>query len=172
MIASLLAVTGLVSCAINTDTCDCHGGCTVVAPEQDLRASGTLNQSERDALLAALQDERRAQGFYQAVMDKHGSVRPFVNIIRAERNHEQAVATIMTRHRVPVPETSVLDIPELPPTFADCAALAARLEQENIDLYNQLLATCTRDDLRELFVRLRDASKDHHLPAFQRWSQS
>ena len=37
--------------------------------------------------MAALDDEYRAEAIYDAVMQKFGEVRPFINIIEAERRH-------------------------------------------------------------------------------------
>lgn len=44
-------------------------------------AAQSLDGKTKEALVAALNDERRAQATYGAVLKKFGTVRPFVNII-------------------------------------------------------------------------------------------
>ena len=64
----------------------------------------TLEAKTKDALVAALDDERKAQAIYGAVMAKFGQVRPFVNIIRAERNHEAQLLGLFKTYQLTVPE--------------------------------------------------------------------
>jgi len=46
--------------------------------------AGSLSPQAKDAVLAALDDEYKAQSLYKAILTKHGDVRPFSNIINAE----------------------------------------------------------------------------------------
>lgn len=122
------------------------------------------------ALTAALQDERRAQTFYQSVMNTHGNTRPFSNIIRAEERHESMIATLMERYAVPIPPPDLTGLPAVPTTLSQSAALAAQLERDNIALYDRLIPGVQERDIRATFEALRTASAEHHLPAFERWA--
>lgn len=54
-------------------------------------------------LLEALDDERKAEATYAAVIRKFGEVRPFTNIIAAERRHSAAIERQMVRLGFPIP---------------------------------------------------------------------
>lgn len=133
-------------------------------------ASTSVDAKTTGALRAALLDERRAQAFYESVMAKHGRVRPFANIVNAERRHEAAVIALMEHHDVAVPSPELGELPAVPETLRECNLLAARLERDNIALYDKLLVDIAAPDIRAVFENLRAASKDNHLPAFERWA--
>ena len=65
-------------------------------------------------LLSALDDEYRAEATYQAVIDKHGEVRPFINIIQAEQRHSDMVAAELVRNGWEVPANPHLGKLEAP----------------------------------------------------------
>lgn len=54
-------------------------------------------------LLEALDDERKAEAAYGAVIEKSGKVRPFINIIEAERRHSAAIERQMIRLGFAIP---------------------------------------------------------------------
>ncbi len=143
----------------------CCGICT--APPG---AATAVNPTTADALREVLADERRAEAFYNAVIAKHGTVRPFANIVHAEARHASVVTSLMERHGVPVPTAAPTDIPAVPATLAECNRLAAQLERENIAMYDRLLASVSEPDIKTAFENLQRVSKANHLPAFERWS--
>ncbi len=131
--------------------------------------TGRLDARTRDALLAALDDERRVQALYQAVLERFGEVRPFVNIIQAEKRHESLVAALMKKYGVPVPPNPYLDREfTLPNLLTECCAQGIEAEKANIAMYNGFLTFVKEKDIRQTFTYLRDASLYHHLPAFER----
>ncbi|MBL9119003.1 MAG: DUF2202 domain-containing protein [Phycisphaerae bacterium] len=164
---------GALGCGANcTSNCggancagNCQGPCALPPGERT-----TLDSDTEAALRAALQDERNAQAFYTNVMARHGQVRPFVNIVRAEGRHESMVLGVMERHGVADPKLAPGPLPAVPATFAECAALAAQLERDNIALYDRLIPTVKEPDVRTVFERLRAASLQNHLPAFERFA--
>ncbi len=164
------SVATLAGCSTpkSTASAGAMGGCCLVNVPA---ATGTaLAPESANALLAALEDERRSQAFYEGVIARHGKVRPFSNIIRAEQNHERAVIAVMERYKLPIPQATAPSIPPVSETFAACASTAAQVERDNIALYDRLLPTIREGDVKTLFENLRAASKNHHLPAFQRWA--
>lgn len=120
------------------------------------------------ALLAALDDEYKAEATYQAVLDKHGDVRPFSNIIRAEQRHQEMVKAEMDRRGWaygPNPYTGKI---KAPATLLEACQTGVQAEIENIALYDKLLPTIDDAAARDVLTRLQWASRENHLPAFER----
>ena len=130
-----------------------------------------LNDKTRDALVAALVDERRAHATYEAVVEKFGDVRPFSNIVNAERRHESFLLPLFEKYRITVPANQFAKekilVPEI---LADACRQAIDGEKENIAMYDRFLEFITESDIRQTFTYLRDASRNNHLPAFERCS--
>lgn len=125
--------------------------------------------AEVRVLLEALDDERRAEAFYAAVIARHGEVRPFSNIVQAERRHQALVEDALTERGVALPvNPHAGKAPAVPPTVGEACAEAARLEQENVKLYDRLLAEAKAPEVRDLLERLQWMSQERHLPAFER----
>lgn len=143
-------------------------GACVLSQNAPANPTGTITPTTADALRAAWLDERRAQAFYGAVLEKHGQVRPFTNILNAEKRHEQAVATLMDRYGVSKPSKESTDVPGVPATIAECAKLSAQVERDNVAMYDRLLKDVSEPDVRAVLENLRAASLNNHLPAFER----
>jgi hypothetical protein len=130
-----------------------------------------LDQRTRDALVAALDDEREAQATYQAVLDRFGQVMPFRNIIRAEQRHEAMLLPLFEKYGVPVPENAwkgkKLTAPE---TLEAAYQQGIAFEKENAALYTGFLTFVKEPDIRSVFEHNRGASEDNHLRAFERFA--
>ncbi len=127
-----------------------------------------LSTAEVEALLEALDDEYRAWATYDQVIADFGPERPFINIRDAEARHIQALLPLFERYGIPVPNNPWRgQIPHYPDLQSACAA-GVTAEIENAALYDRLNAATTRPDILDVFARLRDASQQRHLPAFQR----
>jgi rubrerythrin len=121
------------------------------------------------ALRAALDDEYRAEATYAAVITAFGEVRPFINIIEAERRHAAQAKAEMDRLGIAYPSAN----PYLGTLTAPASVLAAceqgiTAEIENIALYDRILPTIEDPQVRETLTRLQWASRERHLPAFRR----
>ena len=119
-------------------------------------------------LLEALDDERKAEATYGAVIEKFGEVRPFINIIEAERRHSAAIERQMTRLGFAIPANQWQSRGMAPDTLAEACRIAIEAEVENIALYDRLLPAIADDSVRHVLQNLQDASRDNHLPAFRR----
>lgn len=134
----------------------------------------TLTPDAEAALGAALQDERHAEAFYAAVLTRFGDVRPFSNIIDAERTHEALLIDLFATYGIAVPEngyaSGAMQAPAAPDSLADACKIGVEAEIANRDLYDgQLLpAVAAYPDITDVMIRLRDASEEKHLPAFER----
>lgn len=128
-----------------------------------------LDAKTRDALTAALDDERKAQATYGAILERFGPVRPFVNIVRAEGNHERQLLGLFAAYKIPVPENPYAKKPPAAPaTLGDAMRAGVVGEKENIALYDGFLRFVKEPDIRRTFENLRRASLQNHLPAFER----
>ena len=128
----------------------------------------TLDEQTQQALIAALNDEYKAKATYQKVIDTFGEVRPFANIIQAEQTHIDLLLPLFEKYGVPVPEDNqYAEVPEFA-TLQDALKAGVDAEIANAKLYDDLFATVKEADILAVFTRLRDASQDNHLPAFER----
>ena len=121
-----------------------------------------------EILRDALEDERKAEATYAAVIEKFGEVRPFINIIDAERRHSAAIERQMTRLGFAIPANHWEGKGEAPTTLVEACSMAVEAEIENIALYDRLLPEIADDVVRQVLQNLQDASRDNHLPAFRR----
>lgn len=126
------------------------------------------NINLKTVLVEALDDERKAEATYGAVIEKSGEVRPFINIIEAERRHSAAIERQMTRLGFAIPANQWQGKGMAPATLAEACSMAITAEVENIALYDRLLPAIADDSVRHVLQNLQDASRDNHLPAFRR----
>jgi len=132
-------------------------------------ASGTLPEGARAAIERALAEERRAEADYRALLASSGDAPPLRHIARAEARHAFELERLLLAHGATVPASPT------PPSAAATAATrreacveGASSERRNVALYDELLATPLPGDVRCVFERLRSASANRHLPAFER----
>ncbi|MCA7118528.1 MAG: DUF2202 domain-containing protein, partial [Acidibrevibacterium sp.] len=92
----------------------------------------------------------------------------FVNIVEAEGRHAEALLAQFHRLGIAPPADSWAGRVPAPPTLAEACAAAVQAEIENAVMYDRLLAQITDPQVREVMLRLKEASQGRHLPAFQR----
>jgi hypothetical protein len=141
------------------------------APAAQVANRSGLHPEEVIALLEALDGEHKAHATYNQVITDFGEVRPFVNIVESEGRHIDALTELMQRYEVPVPTNPWPGKVPRYETVAHACAHAVHAEIENAALYDRLLATTDRPDIRGVLRSLQDASQQCHLPAFQRCAQ-
>ncbi|OYX63307.1 MAG: DUF2202 domain-containing protein [Sphingomonadales bacterium 32-64-17] len=122
----------------------------------------------RTILLEALDDERKAEATYAAVIAKFGAVRPFANIIDAERRHAAALERQLRRLGIGVPPDPWPGKVKAPATLAEACASAIEGEIQNVALYDRLIPLIADPAARQVMENLQAASRDRHLPAFRR----
>ena len=128
----------------------------------------TLSETEVSALHEALDDEFKAIATYDGVLADFGDVRPFTNIVQAERRHVRALAATFDRYGLPLPADTWPDrAPRYESIRAACAA-GVEAEIENGAMYDRLIAVTTHADIIEVFENLQRASQENHLAAFRR----
>lgn len=125
------------------------------------------NAALEQMLIYAIQDEYLARAEYEYLINELDAGNPFTNIIKAEENHISMLIPLFEKYEFEVPvDTSsehLIDVESIN------AALETGVQAEidNIAMYEQFLEAELPDDIREVFVELRDGSKNH-LAAFQR----
>lgn len=128
-----------------------------------------MNEKLASILNEAIQDEYKARALYQKVIEKFGEVRPFSNIVEAENRHIQALLPLFELHDLPVPPDDWGSRVEAPSTLLEACQQGVEAEIENMEMYSRLLEQS--EDFPEVQAVLRElqrASKENHLPAFQR----
>lgn len=132
-------------------------------------AATELDQATQDALVQALNDERRAEATYRAVLDEIGEVRPFVHIVQAEQRHQEELLVLFEAYDLEPPADVWADREiDVPDTRQEACAQGVQSEKDNVALYDKWLETITQPDVKITFERLRRASQEHHLRAFER----
>mgnify|MGYP003574398306 CR=1 FL=1 len=121
-----------------------------------------------EVLHEALADEYKARDTYRAIIDRYGPVRPFVNIVEAEQSHIDALLPLFEKYGIPVPPEPDPARIVPPDRLLDACSQGVEAELENGAMYDRLLAATEQADARMVLERLQMASRDHHLPAFQR----
>jgi rubrerythrin len=120
-----------------------------------------------EALVIALDDEYRARATYGAVLAAFGPETPFERILASEERHVAALEAAFARYGLALPADRWRGRVPPPPTLADACRDGVAGEIHNIALYDRLLAQVSEPDVRAVFINLRNASANGHLPAFR-----
>lgn len=121
-----------------------------------------------EALSEALDDEYKARATYRKVIECFGPVRPFVNIVEAEDRHVAALLAQFRRLGATPPEDTWATRVKAPDSVEQACAEAVQAEIENDATYSRLLEQVTDAQAQSVMLRLQDASRNQHLPAFRR----
>ncbi len=124
-----------------------------------------------EALSEALEDEYKSRATYRKVIERFGPVRPFVNIVEAEQRHVEALLAQFGRLNATPPADTWRERVKIPETVAQACAEAVQAEIENDAMYARLLDQVTDPEARAVMLRLQEASRSRHLPAFRRCSE-
>jgi len=129
-----------------------------------------LSDQVKAAVEEALQDEYRGEAMYSSVLKAYGDLRPFSNVVRAERQHATFLEDLLKARDLAVPRRreAVVEAPGFASVQGACRA-AVEFETRNAALYDRLIAAGPLpDDVKQVFDHNRMASRDHHKPAFER----
>ncbi|MCT0202015.1 DUF2202 domain-containing protein [Synechococcus sp. CS-602] len=129
----------------------------------------SLTDAEIQALHDALNDEYHAWATYTQVLEDFGPVRPFQHIRDSEQRHIQALQHLFHRYNLTVPTNpwSAVNLSHYASAQEACEA-GVQAEIDNVDLYQRILRATQRPEMLRVFERLRSASQNRHLAAFQR----
>jgi hypothetical protein len=130
-----------------------------------------LSDIEIRALLEALDDEYCAWATYDQVIADFGDMPPFSNIREAEARHIDALRALFARYAVPVPATPGSGKVARYARLEEACEAGVAAEIANGEMYERLLRTTQREDIRMVLRRLQEASQQRHLPALQRCAE-
>ncbi|ADE13993.1 conserved hypothetical protein [Nitrosococcus halophilus Nc 4] len=131
-----------------------------------------MSEELRKALTEAMNDEYKARATYRQVMSRYGDIRPFVNIVEAEERHIQALLPLFHKYGIPVPEDDWDSKVEVPSSVLEACRKGVQAEIDNAEMYDRLLhLTQEYPDVYQVFLQLKRASQENHLPAFQRCAE-
>ncbi|MEI6779268.1 MAG: DUF2202 domain-containing protein, partial [Chloroflexales bacterium] len=130
---------------------------------------GPLSAAEIDGLRLALNDEYHAWAVYHQVVADFGEVRPFANIIPSEASHISSLEALFRTYGVPLPAENpwLTQAPRFT-SVSEACTVGVDAEIVNVNLYTRLLSSTSRADILQVYELLQAASRDNHLPAFQR----
>ncbi len=149
---------------VNKENC-LMDGC-LLAEDADYPVS-KLDEKTVEYLNLALADERKALATYQATMAKFGSVKPFINIARAEEQHISMLLALFDKYGVEIPKDTT-QVGALPATLQEVCQVGVTAEIDNDALYQRMIPELQYEDIKTVFISLAKASKEMHLPAFER----
>lgn len=95
-------------------------------------------------------------------------MRPFINIVEAERRHAQALIRQCERLGFAPRVNRWAGKVAAPATLREACAEAIAAEVDNIALHDRLLPDVADPQVRGVLGRLQEPSRDRHLPAFRR----
>ncbi|MGB7595119.1 MAG: DUF2202 domain-containing protein [Erysipelotrichaceae bacterium] len=124
---------------------------TPVADVTDLKA----------ALTVLIEDEYKARAEYVALVEKFGEVTPFVNLIKAETSHINALANQFALYGLTVPADNGSKFAVVPATLAEAYAIGIQAETSNIALYENYLKQDFPANIEKVFTNLMNASVNH-----------
>ena len=128
----------------------------------------TLDVKTQEAMIEAINDEYHARAFYNAVIDKFGQIRPFINIVHAEARHAERLSQLFNQYGLPIPEDSFAGKVKAPDTVQEACQMGVEAEIANVQMYDNFLNFVQEQDLRAVFTRLREVSETRHKVAFKR----
>lgn len=145
--------------------------CCSVEPAETAQGLPEMTQPELEsaieALSMALEDERKSEAMYMAVMRVHGERKPFSNIANSERKHQNALLNQFERLGVEAPASHEFSF-DIPETFEGACQMAIDAELANADLYDTIESKVSDPSILGTFAKLRSATENCHLPAFER----
>jgi hypothetical protein len=127
-----------------------------------------MSMTLKDRLTLALLDEYKSRATYAKILEKFGPVRPFVNIHEAEGRHVEALVHLFETYQIEVPVDHWPCRITVPATLKEACEQAVDAEQDNMTMYDRILAETSEPDVRRVLLNLQSASRNRHLPAFER----
>lgn len=128
-----------------------------------------MSDTIKQVLTEAIHDEFKSRAMYRCVIDKFGEIRPFSNIVQAEGRHVAALLALFAKYQLAVPDDDWDTRVTAPDSIHAACQAAVSAEIENAAMYDRLLEQVAHyPDIHQVLTRLRSASVERHLPAFQR----
>ena len=119
-------------------------------------------------LTEAINEEYKARATYQAVIEKHGAIAPFTNIVNAESTHVEAWKNLLQKNSFAVPADPYAGKVTAPETVKAACQAGVAAEKEDVALYDRLMKDTTDAEALKVMAEQRKVSQENHLPAFEK----
>ena len=133
--------------------------------EMGFGSSGALSDTEftlEEMLIYAIQDEYAARAEYDYIINNFDITKPFTNIIKSEETHISLLVPLFDSYGFLLPEDTSNEHVVTITSVIDAFSIGVQAEILNISMYNLFLEDETLpDDVRDTFIKLRDASINH-----------
>jgi len=130
-------------------------------------ALANKNPTVAEMLTYSIQDEYLAHGEYAYILETFGNQNPFQNIIKAEEMHIAELKVVFEKNQIPFPEDNSADYLVVPSDVKHALETGVKAEIDNIAMCEGFLARELPEDVKAVFILLRDGSVSH-LAAFQK----
>lgn len=130
-----------------------------------------MNSALAEVLNEVLLDEYKARDTYQKIINTFGPVRPFINIVEAEQTHIEFLLPLYEKYGIPLPPEPDPERITAPTNLLQACKIGVEAEIENVAMYNRLIKATDLPDVMAVLQCLQAASRNHHLPAFQRCAE-
>lgn len=129
-----------------------------------------LSEDAKKALEQAIEDEYKALSVYESVIKKLGSVRPFSMIKGAEEQHIASLKNLFDKYGLKVPTNTWTNKISAPASLQQACQMGVEAEIANANMYSDKLlpSVSSYEDITLVFNNLMSASRQKHLPAFER----
>ena len=146
-----------------------EGASTVSREEHQSFVDGQHEQLYQ-VLLGALNEEYQALALYKVVLAEYGDIRPFPNITVAQSRHVQILRDFLVLYDQSVPHNRWIVSTMTPSSLKEACQKALTHELTSVALYQQefIPAAAFFPDVQQALMRLMQASRESHLPAFER----
>ncbi len=140
----------------------------------------SLTATDPSLVLAeAIRDEQHSRAFYGAAILAFGDKPPFGNIVHAENHHVRLLEGQFNRLGLPVPPDPYARTKDesarawqarlkVPTDYKSALEAARKGEEDNVRLLDRLILRTDDREVVAVLEKLRDDSRDRHLPAFTR----
>ena len=143
---------------------------TAPNPDSGYGAAGSFENSDfslEQMLIYAIQDEYLARAEYEYLINELNAGSPFTNIIKAEETHIALLIPLFEKYDFEAIEDTSSEYLIPATSITEALETGVLAEVNNIAMYELFLATDLPDDVRAVFIELRDGS-ENHLAAFER----
>lgn len=133
-------------------------------------AQAALNDksyTQEEMITYALQDEYLAKAEYEEIISTFNITRPFSNILRAEETHIDLIEPLLEEYDIEFTVPDVENYVVTPTDLLEAYNAGIEAEKLNIQMYENFLKEDLDEDVKLVFERLLNASKNH-LQAFER----
>lgn len=131
-----------------------------------------IDPASKEALLRALDAERKGEAQYRATIQKFGQVTPYIHIVEAEVQHQRALEKVMARFGLSAPPNPWIRHKfVLPATLAEAARRDAEEEREYALELRRYVSTLRQPEVTSLFARLAQVNVERHAAALDRTAQ-